>query len=162
MEFEIRSKTYGVFKCLIDNEDAYLLDKYKYRISSERGRFYVRTRVNGITVYFHRLILGINNPKVQIDHINHDGTDNRRCNLRPVNHSQNQQNSKKCKDGTSIYKGVFWWKGRPNTRGRWCARIICNGESHWLGYFDSEIEAAKAYNTAAEKYFGEYANLNEV
>lgn len=108
------------------------------------------------TLKLHRLIT---KPKSgeQVDHINGNKLDNRRSNLRLCNNSQNQMNQSK-KKGVfrSDYKGVCWKK----QQGKWYARIGVNYKRIHLGYFNTEKEAALAYNAAALKYFGEFARLN--
>ncbi len=104
-------------------------------------------------LYLHRFLLDAP-PCLEVDHINHDKLDNRRCNLRLVTVSQNQQNKAPSPNKVSIYKGVTLMKGR------WRATISVNGKYTHLGYYSSESEAAEAYNRAAAEYFGEYARLN--
>jgi len=93
-----------------------------------------------------------------VDHINHNGLDNRKANLRPATKTQNGRNRRKvniqrCR---SRYKGPCWY-GRKK---KWGVKIMVDGKSIFLGYFDDEIDAAKAYDTAAKKYFGDFASLN--
>lgn len=103
----------------------------------------------------HRDILGVVNDKnVFVDHINHNRIDNRRCNLRLVTKSQNNQNRSSLKNSTSKYLGVYIRKGK------WISRIKVNQKPIHLGTFTCETQAALAYNNAAELHFGEYANLN--
>lgn len=92
----------------------------------------------------------------EIDHINHNGLDNRRENLRVCSHAQNKRNSRKQRDNTSGYKGVSFYKKNS----RWMAYITFNGNRIHLGYFSTDIEAARAYDTAALKHFGLFAYLN--
>ena len=92
------------------------------------------------------------------DHINQDKLDNRRCNLRIVTPSINAINSKRRRNGTSKYKGVFLKKAE----GKWCAVICVNYKKKYLGYYESEDEAGMAYNKAAKKYYGNYATLNQI
>lgn len=112
----------------------------------------------------HRLIMGIEDKsKPEIDHINSDGLDNQRCNLRIATHSQNNMNRRKqyILKGlrtSSIYKGVIKKKGCK----RWYSRAILNGEIRYLGSFKTEEEAALAYNAFAEEHYSEFARLNEV
>ena len=106
--------------------------------------------------YMHRMLH--ETPEgMMIDHINHDGMDNRRANLRAATRSQNLYNRKKW-SGTysSKFKGVTWHKGKR----KWQARIGFQNKRVHLGFFTDEIEAAKAYDRAAKKYHGEFAYLN--
>lgn len=109
------------------------------------------------TILMHRAILNAPNG-IEVDHINGDGLDNRRCNLRLVSSSQNHFNQRKRQRQTSSqYKGVYWHQ-RDKV---WMVRIQASGSDHYIGSFSSEREAALAYNNAAIKYHGEYANLNK-
>jgi len=109
-------------------------------------------------IMMHRVILNCQ-PGQHIDHINHDGLDNRRCNLRLCTHSQNQANNRKqLRPTSSRFKGVGW-----RTREKcWGAKIKYQGRRLWLGLFSSEEEAARAYNAKAQELFGEFAYLNRV
>ena len=107
----------------------------------------------------HRVIVGVTHPRVYVDHINHDGLDNRRVNLRVCSQAENQRN-KVSKGGSSTYLGVSFQKSRPNLRRRWRAKIEHKGKAIELGYFASEEEAARARDIAAQELFGEFANLN--
>lgn len=106
----------------------------------------------------HRLIMGDPKGKV-VDHINRDGLDNRRENLRIVTQSINAHNAGKMKSGTSKFKGVHFESGR----GKWKSTIMVNREVIFLGRFDDEESAALAYQNAKNLYlqdsviFGEEA-----
>jgi hypothetical protein len=92
------------------------------------------------------------------DHINHDGLDNRRSNLRPVTPAQSAANRRPQIGSSSRYKGVQW-----STRGRkWSAVINVAGRRRYLGLFVDEEEAALAYNAAVLEAYGDYAWLNPV
>lgn len=89
-----------------------------------------------------------------VDHINGNGLDNRRSNLRAANHSTNGANRRVGVNSTTGFKGVY------RHTNRWQACIRANGVKHYLGSFASPEAAAQAYDTAARDLFGEYARLN--
>ncbi|MGA2172051.1 MAG: AP2 domain-containing protein [Sedimentisphaerales bacterium] len=106
-------------------------------------------------VYLHREIM--NHPdKLLVDHRNRNSLDNRRSNLRLATHAQNIHNREKRKNTVSRFIGVTLNK----RGGKWYARIRSKGKTIYLGSFNNEIEAAKAYDEAAKKYHGEFAILN--
>lgn len=93
-----------------------------------------------------------------VDHIDHDGLNNRRYNLRICTVAQNNRNQRKLRNCSSKYKGVTWVEERQ----MWHARIITNGRRHHLYYGKDEREAARRYNDAAIEHFGEFACLNVI
>ena len=104
----------------------------------------------------HRFILGLTDPKIKVDHINHNGLDNRKSNLRFGSHQHNVFNRRPNLHAVSLYKGVRW-----NTqRNKWMAYITIDGKGIYLGVFDNEEDAARAYDAKATEVFGEYAYLN--
>lgn len=108
------------------------------------------------TVYMHRQVMSLLlDMHIGVDHINHDGLDNRRENLRQCSKTQNNGNTRKTR-GTSRYKGV--WLHAPSRK--WYAGIRKGALTVPLGGFHDEEEAARAYDRAALEYFGEYACLN--
>jgi len=154
--------TQGKF-AIVDTEDYKELSKYKwYAIRSKRG-FYagrsVGTNRNGIgqkTVRMHHVILKPPEGKF-IDHINHNGLDNRKNNLRICTMQQNSWNMRKQRGNcTSQYKGVT----RRKDIGRWQARIVYNAKKISIGFFDDEKAAALAYDAKAKELFGEFAAPN--
>ncbi|MGA2173232.1 MAG: AP2 domain-containing protein [Sedimentisphaerales bacterium] len=146
---------------IVEQEDYYRLGNLKWCISGNGSKFYVARNVKagpGKTrvVLLHREIM--NAPRgIVVDHQNRNTLDNRKANLRLVTQSQNQYYKVKTKSKTtSRFIGVYFEK----RTGRWAAKIKYRGNGKWLGRFDNEIAAAKAYDEAAKKYHGEFARLN--
>lgn len=105
----------------------------------------------------HRVILGLKpGDKRQCDHIDGDGLNNQRSNLRVCTIQQNSQSRKKQKGTTSKYKGVSF----DRQHRKWQVSIRVNHKHIHLGRFRSESAAARCYNKAALKYFGEFALTN--
>lgn len=91
-----------------------------------------------------------------VDHIDGNGLNNTRANLRVCTHSENHGNKRKLKGASSKYKGVSWC----NTYNKWVALVCCKGKQYHCGRFSSEIKAALAYDTRAKELFGEFALTN--
>ena len=93
-----------------------------------------------------------------VDHINHRGLDNRKANVRPATPADNARNARypKRKNATSKYRGVWYNKKKKRFR----AVIGINNTRKIIGNYKNEIDAAKAYDKAAKKYYGEFAMLN--
>jgi hypothetical protein len=147
---------------VVDDEDYDILIAYRwYALNPYDNLWYaIRSAIHPIkgtktTSRMHREIMRVTSTQ-EIDHINGDGLDNRRMNLRIVTRLRNQWNSRSEARSTSIYKGVSW----DNTRSKWCAKIRVYGRLRHLGYFVDETMAAIAYDKAAKQNFGEYARLN--
>lgn len=153
--------TYSGLFALVDPADIERVAVHRWRPQKAKmGKFYavasVCERGRCVVIGMHRLILGIEDPAIQVDHENHDGLDNRRCNLRPASHQQNNLNRRPRMGTTSRYKGVSW----TTRRQKWCAQIEVDKRNRHIGYFLSEEEAARAYDRVALEVFGEYAYLN--
>lgn len=141
----IRVPTYerdGVIAyALVDARDARLVEGTSWNCVS--GRYAMaKAHVDGVqrTIYMHRVIMGLGyGDERSVDHINGDVLDNRRQNLRVVSHAENMQNTAARRTSTSRYRGV----SRFRNSGRWRAQATVSGRNHYLGIFDSELEAAK-------------------
>ena len=118
---------------------------------------YATASVSGKQQRMHRFILNAKRGE-HVDHVNLDGLDNQRSNIRICNNSQNHANTRLRSDNTTGYKGVSFIK-RDNI---FQAKIEVNGHHVNLGSFADPKEAAKKYNEAAVKHFGEFARLNQV
>lgn len=150
---------------LIDDEDRWVMRLCKWHAScvgKRHKRWYAISQYEGKTIYLHRVIMG--EPEgMDVDHINGDGLDNRRANLRVTTRSQNSQNAHAHpKTGkTSRYKGVSWHKDKKlRSGGYWRAEIELPGRNRIIRTFHDEQEAARAYDVLAIQYFGEHARLN--
>jgi AP2 domain/HNH endonuclease len=108
------------------------------------------------TIRMHQLIMG-NVGGIDVDHIDGDGFNNRRKNLRLATRQQNGSNRKLGKNNTSGIKGVVWYA----KTGKWRAKIGINRRTIHIGFFSSKELAAKAYDDAAMKHFGAYARPNK-
>jgi hypothetical protein len=156
------SPKYGDQECIIDTEDYNKIKDYHWSLSLEKStnRFYVMSyfKKNNKSIHslIQRIILDIIDSNFEGDHINHDTLDNRKNNLRKCTTSNNAMNRFINKSNKSGYKGVSWQKDRK----KWAAAIKVNYKSINLGRYNNKIDAAKVYNQAALKYFGEFAYLN--
>jgi hypothetical protein len=140
---------------IVDPRDYDQLSQYKWTAAKSPNTFYAVRSVQGRQIRMHRLITSA--PKgLVVDHINHNGLDNRKSNLRLCTRSENARNQRPQTNCSSKYKGVCWHKNQK----RWLARVYSNGVTYHLGSFKSEIKAAKAYDKKAGELFGQYAHLN--
>ncbi len=147
------------FFTLVDVCDVRLVTKCKWRVRFGGTRLYAERQFsqNGKRKYMsvHRQVLG--NPQFRVDHMNGNGLNNRRANIRAATPSQNGANRRKGRRKThSRFKGVTWWK----TRRRWIAQIVVNWRHRTIGRFKTELEAAMAYDAEAKKTWGVYALTN--
>lgn len=154
--------TKGKF-ALVDDADYQWLNQWKWFAVKRRRTFYAmrvlyKKSKYHCTVIMHRLILGITDIKIDSDHIDHNGLNNQRYNLREATHRENMKNRSAARYSTSKYLGV---SKRINSD-LWRAKLQSNGISIHIGYFIDEKDAALAYNKAAIARHGEFANLNIV
>jgi len=150
----LNSRKYPNMYAVVDEADLDLVLQYRWCPEWKHDRFYVGGYIDGKNISLHRFLTGA--PKgMPVDHANGDGLDNRRSNIRVCTPSQNGAN-KKGSGKTSRYKGVWYVK----RLGRWSASIKHNQKAKSLGYFETEQEAARAYDVAALEAFGDFALLN--
>jgi hypothetical protein len=146
--------TQGYF-ALVDAADAERVSKCSWSVAAHGTNIYARRGYTeggrNRSQFLHTFIMG----HASADHINGNGLDNRRSNLRPATRSQNMGNTRKTR-GSSRFKGVKW----RADRGKWSAQIMVNRQAARLGTFTSEVEAALAYDKAARAGWGEFAALN--
>jgi hypothetical protein len=154
----------GDTKVLFDGQDLELILPYTWAATKPRpGRYTIYAKANfygalGIkgSATMHTLLLrSFKASEFRCDHINGNGLDNRRCNLRLVTGSQNAMNA-----ATGGRKGASRFKGVTKKRDKWIARITKNYCLRHLGCFSTEEEAAEAYDKAARELFGVHARLN--
>lgn len=141
----------GLF-ATVDAADYEELSKYRWYASPHGRIIYARCRTKRKEWYMHRMILRPRKGAI-VDHIDGNGLNNRRCNLRICTHHQNQANRGPC-GGASRFIGVF------RNRNKWQAGMQSRGERFYLGLFEDEVEAAKARDRKAYELHGSYAYLN--
>lgn len=150
---------------LVDDEDYEPLSLYRWHAAVWRSNTYAARRqyLGGgraagqfLYITLHRQLLGLppGDPR-QVDHVNGDGLDNRKANLRLATQLQNRHNARSL-GGASRFIGVC----RVSSSATWRAQVGHDGRTEHLGCFDSEEAAARAYDAAASRLFGEFARLN--
>jgi hypothetical protein len=166
MELIIHSKVYGTHTVYYDAQDHNLVRRIKWSIAKgKNGIYYARGRVRNKdleeigqrSVRMHRLLLGATELQ-EVDHVDHNGLNNRKNNLRIVTNSQNSSNTRLHADSSTGFKGVTLRK----KKGLYCPRIRVNGKLIHGKLTKNIYDAALQYNEMAVKYFGEYAYLNEL
>ena len=154
---------YGV--CYFNNGGKFIFDLEDYDKIKEytwcrrQGGYAGCTRKeNGKSKIYnaYRIIMNIDDSRLEVDHINGDKWDNRKCNLRIVTHADNMKNKKLDKRNKSGYTGV-----KETKAGTWNAQIYCNGKYINLGTYKAKEDAIKARKEAEEKYFGEFTHKNQ-
>ncbi|WP_075800746.1 HNH endonuclease [Roseomonas gilardii] len=149
---------------IVDEADWEAVSTFTWRLNRDQCNSYAQANLPkasyrpGSTIFLHHLIIGKPPTGFVVDHINGNGLDNRRCNLRLVTVSQNAANSRKQIGTSSRFKGVYFVQRDQVWRGR----IKVNGKLIALGDFRREIDAALAYNKSALAHFGEYAAINRI
>lgn len=167
----------GDYRALVDDKDFAWLSEFKWHTLRKPGRVEPRTAISREvdgknwyrTMTMGRLVMG-DPDGADVDHINRNPLDNRRENLRLCSRSQNAMNRGKNRSWrggatSSKYRGVYRKRcmqggGKWGPYYYWVAYIKAEGKQKSLGHYKTELEAAKAYDAGAKKYFGEFASLN--
>lgn len=152
--------TKGEF-ALVDDDDFENLHCHRWLCVIQKTVKYARrlVSVNGQWRWRHMHREVVKTPKnLDVDHINGNGLDNRKINLRKCSRSCNCANSKFRNNNTSGFRGVTFDRHRK----RWKGQIMVKGKNIFLGRFLTAVSAAQSYNQAALKFFGEFARLNKI
>lgn len=151
---------------VVDDETFEYLNQYKWyyhqRVKTNKPGYAARretTSKGKSRIVFMQYYILPKKDDLSIDHINGDSLDNRRSNLRYCTKEQNSFNVSRRRNGQSKYKGVTFFHNHID---KWRANIYLNGRQTFLGTFDNEEDAARAYNRAAKKAHGNFARLNDV
>ncbi len=149
-------------RIIFDKGDLEIIESFHLRVSCKSGCLYAQGHKKGESSKkvqaLHRVLMNAK-PGEVVDHKNGNTLDNRRSNLRVCRQAQNLQNKSKFKRKcSSAYKGVDWVKKDK----RWRARVYKDGKQVFGSYFDNELDAAKAYNKNAKRFFGEFARINDI
>jgi len=149
---------------LVDDDDYEWISQWEWIVRERKEGLYYALRydmINRKRVLMHRIIMNTP-PYMQVDHIDHNGLNNQKDNLRNCSHAENMCNRRS--SGGSRYLGVC--QHRVSANGKvylyFQAYIQADNKNMYIGSFSTEDEAAIAYNEAAHKYHGEFANLNIV
>lgn len=151
------------FYSLIDEEDFLRVSKFKWSASVYKNNFYAITDIyqknkkKKIRTGMHRFLMNFPKNK-DVDHINGNGLDNRKINLRVCSRSQNSMNRDKSSLNKSGYKGVSWCKAMNS----WQACISFNRKTIYLGCYSTPKKAHEIYSIAAKKYYGEFAYIKKI
>jgi len=145
------------YSTIVDDEDAEWLEQWKWYYNQKYACRAVIKNKKQIKIMMHRQILGLEKEDKRVsDHISMKTLDNRRCNLRICTRAENVRNTKRQRNNKSGFMGVFWCKQHK----KWLAYIYYNHKKRHLGSYSNKVDAAKAYDEAAKKYFKEFATFN--
>lgn len=139
---------------LVEDSDYETYSRLNWYAKQYGNTWYAVRQEEQKTVYMHRKIMGVIDGMIIVDHINGNGLDNRRSNLRKCTRSENQRNRPRTKANTSGYKGVCF------TDGKYRAQIQYAGKTINIGAYSTADEAARAYDKKAAELFGDFAYLN--
>jgi hypothetical protein len=140
---------------LVDPDDYTALIKHKWSASKWGNTFYAVRSQGRTQIKMHRQITNAP-PHLLVDHRDHNGLNNTKQNLRLCTQSENAKNQRPRNDGSSKFKGVSWNKRDKH----FDVRLRYNGRNLYIGSSKSELEAARAYDSAAKFYYGNFACTN--
>jgi hypothetical protein len=164
----LKSPKYGEKVAFVDDDDYELVSKYHWNVGYVRGNWYVTGHLyQGIGTWrqikLHRLVMGvIDTPKIHIDHIDQDGLNNQKSNLRKAQIFQNSINVGLTSRNKSGFKGVYLFKPPNKLAGKYGVYLSCQKKKIFGGYFDNAVDAAIRYNELAKEHHGEFAYLNPI
>lgn len=145
-----------ISETFIDIEDIDRVKQYSWGLNTQ-GRHTHYCKSNNVGP-LHRFLLNVTDSNLVVDHINHNGLDNRKCNLRICTNQQNICNCKIPKNNKSGCKGVYWSQDKQ----KWTVQVTTNNKTKYIGRYDNLEDAIKARREASRKYYGEYANDKEM
>ena len=161
-EIVAHSQKWGDRTVLVDDDDYQILSNHHWSVTGGKSNNLYASRKITLPggkrkiLFMHRVIMDMINSTNQVDHINRNTFDNRKTNLRVATRKQNRWNSTASLSSTSSFKGVSWSSQFSN----WHAQIGIDREVHHLGFFDDEIQAARAFDEFSFALHGDFAYLN--
>lgn len=170
-KYDLESEEYGIGyanhgeKFIFDKEDYEAINWYRWFVNTDgyleahsHKEYLNNNKKRNVHVKIHRVIFekAYGRKPKEIDHVNGNPLDNRRCNLREATRHQNCWNRKRRRDNSSGTTGVI-----KTANNKWRASIMANGVNHHLGTFERKEDAIRVRKEAEEKYFGEYARRDK-
>jgi len=154
-------KNKGKYVALVNDEDYDYLMQFDWSAKVESHTIYAyrniyKDKVWVSSISMHRDLMKVTDPKIKIDHRDHNGLNCQRTNMRECTHADNMKNMISHKDGTSKFVGVSWFKKYS----KWRAVIMKDGKQVFCGYHATAEDAARAYDKKAIELFGTFANFN--
>jgi hypothetical protein len=140
--------------CLIDEEDLELVSRFIWFADRRKFVAYAKTLSRRVNTTMHRLVMKAKKGQ-QVDHINGDGLDNRKQNLKLSTGSSNQQNAHNKRRSISGYRGVY-----PSSNNKWRTQLTHKKKRYHLGVYETTLEAAIAYDNAADSLYGPFGYRN--
>lgn len=155
------------YAAVIDDCDYDLIKRCNWYASVHSGIPYAYTFMNGRNIGMHRLLMGVTDPDILVDHEDNDSLNNMRKNLRIASKIENGRNRRSQKQSASKYMGVSIHEAKKTLKSGkiavykyWSVYLMINNKNTYLGSKKDEIEAAKLHDEHALKHYGQFANLN--